>query len=288
MVPYRLSAAFRAYCSRRSRCLPVQILLLVVAGLSLANGDDVELRPAGVPETEAAAPDALSPELQREFTPPAEWEADQFGPLLGLSPEQRAKLAEIVASARNDLHALREGAEKLSREQMQVRLPMIRERIQQVIAGYRQRLESVLTPAQHQRMREIVLQVRGFAAVQDPEIAAALELTDEQQSRVADTLLAAADARRKIAEAPRPKDRFERKDRRVAKRDLKKLFDDKLRSILTQEQVDELARMQGPPLGLHDLLLLQARVGTPTSAPGDDDLKPDLGDPKIELGKPAQ
>lgn len=212
---------------------------------------------------------------------------EQVSPLLSLNPEQRQKIQDIIQSSRNDVQAMFAGAQQMSREQREIKLPAIREKAQLVIQGYRRKLESVLTAAQAQRLRELSLQVRGYAAVNDPDIAEALALSSEQRVKVAATLDEVAAMRRNLALAPRAANRFERKDRRQAKRQLKTVVTERIGSILTQEQLDQFAQMQGPKLGLNDLLQLQSNAAATPSANGFNDLVPDLGDPKPDLGEPV-
>jgi Spy/CpxP family protein refolding chaperone len=224
---------------------------------------------------------------------------DSAAPLLGLNPEQRQRIRDLIQSARNDMQTLIAGIRQQAAAPGASSPPGgglgapsdIMRRMQLVTQDYRRRLDGILTPAQAQRLREVSLQVRGFAAVNDPDIADALRLTDEQRAKVAAAAEAQAAFQRDLAQAPRAVNRFERKDRRLAKRETKRRFNEQIAAILTPEQHDEFGRMQGPRLGLADLLLLQsnyaAGTGPSPTDPAAGEPAIDLGEPKVDLGEPA-
>lgn len=236
------------------------------------------LEQADSPQNRAAAPSALAQELG----PAPGWDAQLISPLLSLSSEQRQKLQDLVRSVRNDVQVLIAGVQQLSRAQQQVQLPALRQRMELVIQSYRRRLEDVLTPAQNQRLREISLQIRGLAAINDPDVAEQLKLSDQQRAGIAAAIDEAALVRREMLQAPRPANRFERKDRRLAMRQTKQQLEARLSELLSPEQQDEFARMQGPKLGLNDLLQLQGNMASAAPPPTETD------EPKVDLGEPKK
>lgn len=234
------------------------------------------------PATPPTGPDVPAAALPDQGPLPGT-DVERVAPLLSLSLEQRQKLQDLVQSVRNDIQVLLAGAQQFSREKQGVSPSDLKDRVDRVIQSYRRKLDDILTPAQNQRLREVSLQIRGTAAIHDPDVASALNLSAEQRASIAAIIDEVNVQQRGITQAPRPLNRFERQDRRQARRQLRQQLDARLISVLTPEQRDEFARMQGPRLGLNDLLQLQTiPAGTPSAVPSEPD------EPKVELGEPKR
>ena len=128
------------------------------------------------------------------------------------------------------------------RDQSQEERRAARGKVEGKIKELRAKVEGTLDAAQKDRLKQLSLQRRGaFGALQDPEVATALKLTDEQKKKV-----------ETLAEESRPGrgqggggggDRAAMRERFAA---MQKERNEKALAILTAEQKAELEKMQGP------------------------------------------
>lgn len=105
----------------------------------------------------------------------------------------------------------------------------------------RQFLADNLTPAQRKRLFEITLQVTGLHELNRPEVAKALNLTEEQQQKFKELQ---KEHRKQLEEIIHPKGREGRNEK------LTKLREDtrtKIRAILTDEQKQKVRELVGEP-----------------------------------------
>jgi serine/threonine protein kinase len=99
---------------------------------------------------------------------------------LRATPEQRTQLADLHARVGRQLHDWFERSGRLSREERP--RPILG--FAEAAAAKEKGAREVLTPAQLRRLRQIDLQFRAVAAFRDPEVVAALKLTDAQKERI--------------------------------------------------------------------------------------------------------
>lgn len=92
---------------------------------------------------------------------------------LKLSDEAKAKCQELLDKQR----AAFEELQGLSREERREKMAALQAQIQA-------ELEKLLDPNQVKRLKQITLQVRGPQAFRDPEVVAALKLTDDQVAKL--------------------------------------------------------------------------------------------------------
>jgi Spy/CpxP family protein refolding chaperone len=100
---------------------------------------------------------------------------------LKLTPDQVAKVKEVAQKVRTkheaDFSALRDQSPSERAEKMQELNKTVTD---EVLTG----LSETLKPDQVKRIKEIELQTRGPAAFNDPEVAKALNLSDEQKTKI--------------------------------------------------------------------------------------------------------
>jgi hypothetical protein len=149
---------------------------------------------------------------------------------LKVSPELAQKVAEFTNKQRAAFgEALKLGAE----ERKQKLMEMAKEN--------KQFLDDNLAPAQRKRLLEITLQVTGLHELNRPEVATALNLTDEQQQKFKDLQ---KEHRKQLMEI------FQSKERESRNEKLAKLREDtrnKVRAILTDEQKAKVMELLGEP-----------------------------------------
>ncbi|HTN73939.1 MAG TPA: hypothetical protein VL096_01785, partial [Pirellulaceae bacterium] len=98
---------------------------------------------------------------------------------LKLSTDQEQRMPKLLADWSQNRSALFEQFHSLSEENRHTKLVAMAEQHEQM-------LESMLTPAQLQRFRQIALQSQGLFAFKEPETIAALDLTPEQRAKIRD------------------------------------------------------------------------------------------------------
>ncbi len=102
-------------------------------------------------------------------------------------------------------------------------------------------LEVVLTPAQHKRLDQITLQVAGLLWIKRPDIAAALNLTDEQKKKAAKYQEVARKEMEELLHSTT------RRDRHAELRKLNAECKKRLLELLTDEQEAKFHEMIGVP-----------------------------------------
>jgi Spy/CpxP family protein refolding chaperone len=144
---------------------------------------------------------------------------------LKLSEEQTKKIQELSAKQRESFQGLRD----LSQEERRTKMEELGKANQKAIA-------EILKPEQMKRARQISLQQPG--AIANPEVAKALNITDEQKEKMREIqtksfeelrgLRGQEDAAKKIAE-------------------IRKATNEKVLGVLTADQKKKLKEMQGEP-----------------------------------------
>ena len=105
----------------------------------------------------------------------------------------------------------------------------------------KQFLADNLTPEQRKRLFQITLQVTGLHEINRPEVARALNLTEEQQQKFKELQ---QEHRKQLEEVIHPKGRESRTEK-LAK--LREDTRDKIRAILTDEQKEKVRELVGEP-----------------------------------------
>jgi Spy/CpxP family protein refolding chaperone len=174
---------------------------------------------------------------------------------LKLTDEQVKKIDALVKEVTDKHKDARDEANKI--EDMMERFQKLGEIMREEMAEVQKGTASVLTPEQEKRYKQISLQQRfnagggfggrggrgggGIAVFNDPEIAKALKLTDEQKEKIK-TL--AEDFGNDI------RDVFQNaqgEERQTKMRELRKDYQDKVEALLTPDQKNEWKEMLGKP-----------------------------------------
>jgi hypothetical protein len=116
-----------------------------------------------------------------------------------------------------------------------------RQKLMELGKENKQFLDDNLTPAQRKRLLEITLQVTGLHELNRPEVAKALNLTEEQQQKFKEMQ---KQHRKELAEI------FQTKERESRNEKLAKLREDtrnKVRAILTDDQKTKAKELVGEP-----------------------------------------
>ncbi len=166
---------------------------------------------------------------------------------LKLTEAQVAKLGEISSK----VHAAATSELGVPGDRTEAQ---IRESIEKSVTEARDQVAEVLDEGQLNRFKEIVLQVLGWGALADREIAETLQLSKDQQEKVGKLAQESAEKMRGGFEVPRSGDPAERKkvmEANAGKMDA--IFgdaDSTAESVLTAEQRVTLETLRGKPFEL--------------------------------------
>lgn len=124
----------------------------------------------------------------------------------------------------------------------------MRERNQQRLKASKEALAKVLSAEQMSRLTQIYLQQQGTRALSEPDVAASLQLTPEQQTKIAGVL-------NEFGQGARPgggagQGQVDRAALRERMRERRAQLDKDVMAILTAEQQAKLKDLQGTPLEL--------------------------------------
>lgn len=166
---------------------------------------------------------------------------------LKLTEEQIGKIGEISAKVHAAVAA--EFGSPGDKSEAQ-----IREAVEKSVTDARDEVADVLDDGQLDRFKEIVLQVLGWGALADREIAEVLQLSGEQQEKIEKLAHESAEKMRGGFEVPRSADPAER--RKVLEANAGKMdsifgdADTTVEAVLTPEQQVTLETLRGKPFQL--------------------------------------
>lgn len=168
------------------------------------------------------------------FAQIAECFDEMFRTALHLPQAQIDRIREINAEMAAKIDALKGLSVKERREKMLAMLPELEKE-------YVARIEKVLDADQRVQFRQLVNQLRGASALVEPDVAMALQLTEEQSKELAVTL---ADYNKRIQDAV--SDGEEPGVFKIAEvTNLRKRRDHKLLAVLTPEQTERWGTLKG-------------------------------------------
>lgn len=162
---------------------------------------------------------------------------------LELVDDQKAKLREIGEKSMARLREAfprQEAGRELSREERQARFAEMGKKMQALNQETQKAIEEVLLPHQVERLKQIALQIRGTQALDDPEVAKELGLTEEQKQKFAQIREEAMNKGRELFTAG------QREQMREKLAALRRETDEKLLAVLTAEQKEKFEKMKGP------------------------------------------
>lgn len=166
---------------------------------------------------------------------------------LKMNDEQKTRVAEI-----ND--ELREGRREIFGTGFD-KWNEIRGRVQQLNRDASKEVDDLLEPAQRKRLQEINVQQNGPRALNDPDVIAELGLSDEQKAK-----LAAADEENNKA-FEKAVEESGRDDWRQRAGELSEEADQRLLSVLTEQQQKQFEAMEGEEFNIDLSQLFRGRRG---------------------------
>jgi hypothetical protein len=180
---------------------------------------------------------------------------------LALSEEQIAKIKEVSDAYGEAVgKAMPEGGFRdLSGEERQKRMAEYQAAINKVLEENKPKLAEAISADQMKRLDEIVLQAKGTSALNDEAVAKALDISEEQKTKIADATKTYGEKQRELFSGGgfggNPEEARERMEKMQA---LGKERDEAIMGALTQEQKDKLVSMKGKEF---DVAKLRPRFG---------------------------
>jgi Spy/CpxP family protein refolding chaperone len=179
---------------------------------------------------------------------------------LELVDDQKAKIKEIgdkamakMREAFGDRNAMR----NLSDEERKTRFEEMRKKMAPLAEETKKAIEEVLLPQQIDRLKQIALQVRGAAALEEKEVQEAIGVTPEQIDKMKSIRDAAMEKGRSVMEGLRD---ASPEEQRTKMQEFRKQIEDEVMGVLTSEQKEKFDKMKGPKFEL-DLSALRPRGG---------------------------
>lgn len=166
---------------------------------------------------------------------------------LELVDDQKAKLQQIgeKAMARmREAFPRPEPGQQLSRQERQARFAEMSKKMQAINQETQKAIEEVLLPHQVERLKQISLQIRGTQALNDPEVAKELGITEEQKQKIAQVRQEAMNQGRELFTSG------QREQIREKMEALRKETDEKVLAVLTADQKEKFEKMKGPKFDL--------------------------------------
>jgi Spy/CpxP family protein refolding chaperone len=151
---------------------------------------------------------------------------------LKLTDQQRQRLEQLGEQWREKMRGLRD----LPPEER-------RQKVEGMRAEVEKQLATILNEQQMKRLKQIALQVEGYAALERPEIADQVGLTKEQRQKIRDILRQAAEKRREAFQQGQG-------DRQAAfqrMREIRQWVDGEIEKLLTAEQKKKWQELVGAP-----------------------------------------
>lgn len=149
---------------------------------------------------------------------------------LKLTEDQIGKVKELAEKQRESFKELG----KLSREERRTKFEDSSKASNKAVA-------EILKPEQVKRLKQISWQQRGGAAMEDPEVAEALKLTDEQKGKIKTLREDTGKEMRELIKGGN------REEARKKMGELRKANNEKLQAVLTAEQKAKLKELTGEP-----------------------------------------
>ena len=184
--------------------------------------------------------------------------SEQVQKELELVDDQKAQLTKMQEEMRAQFTAAFAGVQDLSEEERRKRFEEMRAKGEETMKQLRAKVEEILLPQQMDRLRQINLQVQGTRALNEPEVAEALGITEEQKTQLAtirDELRKQAEERRAARQANQGNQGQDNQADRDARR---KAAQDRIMAVLTDEQKAKFEELKGEKFEL-DMSQFQGR-----------------------------
>ena len=143
----------------------------------------------------------------------------------------------------------------MSEEERRAALAEMRVEMEKAAQEAQTKVAEILLPHQMERLQQISLQVRGAQALADPQVAAKLNLTDQQKQQIETAQSAMRDKWREVYQSGNPENMREQME--TARRE----FDQQIVAFLTPEQKTQWEEMKGEAFAMPEGAFGRGRGG---------------------------
>ncbi len=163
---------------------------------------------------------------------------------LKLDDEQKKSLGELSQQLQQDAFEIMSGLQDLTPEEQQEQMPEVMKMIEEKGNEIQGKVDTILKDEQKSRLKELSLQARGAAGLEDEEVAKALELSDDQLKKLAEIREEGNAAMQEAMQSLRAGggDQGEMREKMGKLRDE---LSEKALAVLTDEQREKLDKMKG-------------------------------------------
>lgn len=165
---------------------------------------------------------------------------------LNVTDEQKKTLSELAAKLQAEAMEIISGLQDLSPEEQKEHMPELMKMVGDKGKEIQEQVDKVLDQKQLARMKELSLQSRGAAALEDDEVAATLKISDDQKVKL---VAVREEGNKKMEEAMAALrgggGGGDAGDMRKKMMDMRKELGDKALAVLSPEQKEQFEKMKG-------------------------------------------
>ena len=163
---------------------------------------------------------------------------------LNVNDEQQAVLASLATKLQQDAIEIISGLQDLTPEEQKEAMADVMKMVADKAKEVKQQVDGILDKTQIERLKELSLQSRGAQALEDDEMVAALEITDEQKKQLADIREDGMQAVQETFQKLRGGG-GDQGDIRKKITEMRNQLSDKALTVLTPEQREQFEKMKG-------------------------------------------
>jgi hypothetical protein len=169
---------------------------------------------------------------------------------LNINDDQTKSLDDVATQMQSDALEIFSGLQDLSPEEREKEMPSLMKMMAEKGKELQAKVDKILDAKQLTRMKELSLQQRGAAALEDDEVVEALKLTDEQKKKLNAIREELADKQQEIIKALTAGGGGDGGQIREKVQALQKELTEKALAVLTPEQTKAFDKLKGAKFDL--------------------------------------
>jgi len=163
---------------------------------------------------------------------------------LELVDDQISKITKLREDSQAEMRKNFEGFRDLSEDQRRAKMEELRTKGEASQKELRTKINEVLLPDQRDRLKELAIQAQGTGAINNPEVAEALKITDDQKKQL-ETIREESGTKMREAFGGGRGQGGPNEEARAKITELRKEISEKTLAVLTTEQKAQLEKMKG-------------------------------------------
>jgi Spy/CpxP family protein refolding chaperone len=168
---------------------------------------------------------------------------------LELVGDQKDAIEKLSEDTRAQMRELFQGGQDLSPEERREQFEKNREKMTEITKATQTKLNTILLPNQVERLKQLNLQLSGLRALDNEEVAKALNITDDQKSKLTAVREEGGEKMRELFQGGQDLSPDERREQfeknREKMTELRKEQEEKTLAVLTPEQKEQFEKMKG-------------------------------------------